>query len=716
MKSKFYKIFLLSILFPLFIFSREDGADLAESLCRDMQVVNYWNNRLNDKLPVTYNHLLQGGYVNMPSARMGEEGEIAFGYSSVPPYRNYNFRCQLIDRLEVTGNYRIFRGVDDPILTPLGFGDLSDKGVNVKFSLFSPEDSNYSIPGLAIGLDDFLGTRSFRARYVVLTQVFRNYDLEFSLGIGQHRIQGVFGGIQWMPFRRSGCSYLEGITIAMEYDAVPYHRKSIEKHPKGRKSRSPINASLKYRLWNSLDLSIACVRGNAFAFSVSTFYNFGNTKGFLPKIDNPLPYQAPINHEPIGWRRPEDVMIQEILFAMRKQGFDLLEATLFYDLCEQKTLRLHTVNLFYATEQEVRTRFDFLLAGLIPIDIEKVIVVIEAEGFPIQEYHYPMACVRLFGGKEIGAPELHVLTPLREVSFFHSSFSRCLFKKNRDLWNLELFPRTHTFFGSAKGKFKYALGVNVGLNGYLYDDLYYSLRLGCTFISNLHHLHGIDRLNPSQLLNVRTDVINYYCQRGITIDEAYLQKSWNMGCGWYSRIAAGHFEEEYGGVASEILYYPLHGCWAVGVEGAFVRKRTTTGLGFSDTIRKLDGFNQTFRRFKGSQYFLDLYYEWREAKLDFKMMAGKFLANDIGARFEVMRYFPSGLRVTLWYTRTNGNDKINGKTYHDKGVAFSLPLDIFYTYSDRSRWGYGMSAWLRDVGVFSETGMKLYESIREHRN
>lgn len=707
---------LFFFLFFLFNCLRVCCEDSTERLIKDLLIVDYWNRRLNERLPVTYNHFLQGGYLNMPSARMGKEGEIGIGYSSVPPYRNINLRCQIIDQLEVAGNYRIFKGMDDPILTPLGFGDLSDKGVSLKLSLFSPEDSDYTIPGLAIGADDILGTRNFKAKYVVLTHVFLDYHLEFSLGYGSGRLRGLFGGILWMPFRRCEGSFLQGLAFTAEYDCIPYHDETIEKHPKGRVKKTPFNFGIKYRLWDYFDFSASCIRGNAFAFSASTYYNFGYSKGFFPKIDDPLPYKSPINIEPIGKRRPEDVVVHDLLYAMRRQGFDLLQADIFYDECCQKTLRLRVVNLIYTTECRVRERLDFLLAGLIPLDIDAVRVVIEAEGFPIQEYHYPMEIVRAFSENRLGSYELNILTPLCEVTFLEDGIARPLFKQDRDLWNFEVLPRSHALFGSAKGKFKYAFGLNFAFNGYLYNDWYYSMKIGYTFISNLKKLKGIDRLNPSQLLNVRTDIVNYYCQKGLTFDELYVQRSWNLGNGLYARIAGGYFEEEYAGIANEFLYYPLYGCLAFGIEGAILKKRTTTGLGFEDKVRKLDGFIPSYHHFLGSQYFFDIYYEWREAKLDFKVMIGKFLANDKGARFEIKRYFPSGLRVSLWYTLTNGHDRINGQTYHDKGVYVSMPLDIFYTYSDRSRWGYGMSAWLRDVGVIAETGMKLYDLIRENRD
>jgi Exopolysaccharide biosynthesis protein YbjH len=159
--------------------SYDDGES---SLMEDLLIVNYWNQRLNEKFPISYNHLLQGGYFSMPSARMGKEGEIGIGYGYVPPYILYNARFQLVNFLEISGNYRIFKGVADPVLTRAGFGDFSDKGANLKLSLFSAEESRYQLPGLAIGLEDFIGTKAFRACYVVLTKVFLKQNLEITLG------------------------------------------------------------------------------------------------------------------------------------------------------------------------------------------------------------------------------------------------------------------------------------------------------------------------------------------------------------------------------------------------------------------------------------------------------------------------------------------------------------------------------------------------------
>jgi hypothetical protein len=232
---------------------------------------------------------------------------------------------------------------------------------------------------------------------------------------------------------------------------------------------------------------------------------------------------------------------------------------------------------------------------------------------------------------------------------------------------------------------------------------------------NIKDVRDVDRLNPSQIINVRSDSINYFKNRGITLDRAYLQKMWTLGNGFFTRVAGGYFEEAYGGIYGEALWYPYALPYAVGVEGGVFKKRNYKGFGFQDRLRKLKGFHPTYQRFFLSEAFVNFYYRWFQAKLDFKVSIGKFLANDFGARFEIFRYFPSGLEIYVWLTRTDGGDRINGKTYHDKGIGFSMPLDIFYTHSSRERFGYGMSAWLRDVGVKAYTGEDLFDLISEER-
>lgn len=716
---KFWPLLLLFCLFTSaakaqdFCCFEEEPAEC--QLMKDLLIVDYWNKRNAHRVPVTYNHLLLGGYFSMPSARMGEEGELGIGYAYVPPYIHWNGRCQLIDRLELSGNYRIFRGVDDPNLSKHGFGDFSDKGANAKFAIILPEDSGYALPGVAIGFEDFLGTRNFNAYYAVATQVFKDYDFEFSLGYGFKRYHRWFGGMQWFPFRQMWCLHgLETFSLAAEYDATNYRSHKCEPHPKGRDTRSPINFGCKYRLWDSIDFSVAYMRGKKVAASVSAFYNFGMSEGLLPKVDAPLPYKAPVNTECLGDFRPPEWLTNELAFALKEQGFLLLQADLFIDdFCDQ-AIRIRVVNEVWRMEAEVRQRLSAILAALLPSNFCYVIAVIDGEGFPVQEYRIPVALLRRFGEDCLCEQEFITLAPLREVSCLPCHSYTTIYKGHLSPFCTTLLPKTNMLFGSAKGKFKYAAGLNLFFDGFIYNDIYYNVALGYIFAQDMHS-SGIDSLNPSQVINVRTDIVRYLSRPGISVDNAYLQKNWNLGCGWFARASIGLFEIEYGGIAAEFLYYPVGSNWAVGVEGACLRKRTLSGVGFSDKVRYLKGFDVHYRGFLGSQGFLNLYYDIQPCNLELRLKLGKFLANDVGIRYEVSRYFPSGMRVTFWYTQTNKRDNINGSRYYDKGVAISMPLDIFYTCSSRNKWRYGLSAWLRDVGIIGGNGESLYEIIDDLR-
>ena len=56
------------IVFFLFLLSA-----LAADLARDLEICDRIDRALERKVPVFYNFYLQGGYLNMPSARMAEE-------------------------------------------------------------------------------------------------------------------------------------------------------------------------------------------------------------------------------------------------------------------------------------------------------------------------------------------------------------------------------------------------------------------------------------------------------------------------------------------------------------------------------------------------------------------------------------------------------------------------------------------------------------------
>lgn len=707
-----YLLFFLAL--KSLLFSEEMislGPSFAERLFQDLELVEKIDQKIKQSLPLIVNDQLQGGYFTMPSARTFKAGHFGFGFSYVPPYHVWGLGLQFFDHIETTGNYWVYKGIPDGIFGHLGFGDSADRTANVKFVLLRKEDGLPSLPEFAIGWNDFMGTRRFKAFYVVATQDILCWDLEASLGWGSGRMKGFYGGLAWSPFRQSASSFFKGLSFVAEYDANDY-KNHPEEHPLGREVKHRINAGVHWNLWDRIRLSGNTLRGKKLSGSIALNYPLGDSKGLLVKVKDPSIYSAPVDREPVGLLRSRKELAQELVLAFQEQGFDLYDLYLVPQKNRQDFLWLKLINVRYREEEEVRSRIEYVLAALIPENVTGATVVIESDGLMIQEYRFRKEDLLRLAKNEIGKAELRIISPAKEVGSTPNRYDAALlYKRKKASWMLTFRPWFRSFLGSSRGKFKYETGLALNPEGYLFDQIYYNISGTYTVKSSALDIQAQDILNPSRLINVRTDSILYNQSNSWHLNQAYLQKSWNLGYGWFSRLALGYFEQAYAGLALEALYYPVDSNWAIGMEAASLLKRSYYGIGFQDKVRKLTNDGVTYVPYRGLQYFLDVYYQYRPLSLDFKFRLGQFLAKDKGLRIEGGRTFASGVRIGLWYTFTNAGDVVNQERYYDKGFSITIPLDLFLNHSSRTRIGYAMSAWLRDCGAMASTGKPLYPTL-----
>lgn len=679
------------------------------SLFQDLELAEEIDRKRRDELPFFQNSSMVGGYFNMPSARMPKEGVAAFGAVRVHPYNNYGISFQYFDRIEFSFNYRVFTGISEANFGHLGFGDDAERIGNAKFVFNLPSDGLADFPQFAIGLDDFIGSKRFNSQYIVATKMWNDANIEASLGWGRRRIKGFFGGVSWSPWRKTEVFFLKDIAFVAEYDAYNY-RKHPHEHPFGRKVASRINAGAVYLLADMLQVSVNSLRGKEISVMGSVRYPLGTSKGFIPKTREPKLYSSPIDTEPLGVIRPGVDFVSELGYSLGLQGLDLYQVYMTRD----RELWIKIINNMYREEPIVRDRIQRVLSAITPANLKHVTVMIEADGVVAQGYRFRVEDLYRYREGQITGFEMRALSPMSNSQYAPSG-SESLYQRKKEVWLLTFRPRIQTFFGSTTGKIKYNLSLIAAPQGYLFDNIYYEAQAGYSIKSSMLHLGSTDQLNPSQLPQVRTDTVKYYQSRTLSLERAYLQKSWSIGRGLFYRIAAGYFEPAYGGGATELLYYPAESSWAIGLEEATVWKRHYKGLGFTDKIRRLKGFKVTHEHFLGVQYFLNFYYNLNLWNLDCKITAGQFLAKDRGVRFEVNRWFQSGLQISLWYTLTNGHDHVNHHIYYDKGFAFYLPIDFFLRQSSRTYIGYAIAAWLRDIGAAADTGKTLYSTIRLER-
>lgn len=697
---------LFFFLFPICLIAQ----DRCDELFHDLEIVWKIDKEIHAKLPLVINYQGQGGYFTMPSARTFDAGTFGFGMAYVPPYHIWSLGFQFFDHLETSGNYWIYRGMLDQQFGHLGFGDSAERAANIKFILLKKEDGIPFLPDFAIGWNDFMGTCRFKSFYVAATKEILDWNFEATLGWGRGRIDGFYGGVAWTPFRN--CDFfLKNLTLGAEYDANNYKHHAPE-HPSGRKVTNRINAGLQYTLWDLIRFSGSTIRGRDLAASVALNYNLGSSKGLLPKVKDPAPYSAPIDTEPLGILRSRQELSQEFAYAFQEQGFDLYNLYFVPMACGKDKLWLKLVNVRYREEEDVRSRIECVLADLTPSNLSEVTVVTEADGVAVQEYRFRLEDLKRYAMGRLSDGEFRVIAPAKEVSRTPNQYDAALlYKRRKSIWLLTFRPWFRSFLGSSRGKFKYETGLALNPEGYLFDEIYYNICGTYTALASTADMEAQDFINPSRLINVRTDSILYNQANTWHLQSAYLQKSWNMGEGWFSRLALGYFEQAFAGIALETLYYPVNVNWAIGFQAATFLKRSYYGLGFQHKVRRLTDGGPTYVPYTGVQYFLDFYYQYKPLDLDFKVSAGQFLARDKGIRLEGGRIFFSGLRVGLWYTFTNAKDQVNGNRYYDKGFSITMPLDLFLNKSSRTRVGYAMAAWLRDCGAIGLTGKQLYPTL-----
>ncbi len=699
---------LLTLLFA--VCSAHSMGELVQSLKEADKIERSYT----DRLPIVYDGALQVGYLNMPSARMNTEGMIAAGFGHISPYNIISVNAQPFTRMELSANYRIFYGQKEYHMSKYGFGDDADRTANVKLLLLSKNDGCEFFPEIAFGMEDFYGTKRFESYYFVATKEWLQWNIETTFGWGWKRLNGPFFGIAWTPFRHSKTPIINSATLLAEYDAIDYENH-IWEHNGGRDVASKINGGISLTAFDIFQVKFASQRGNSFAVQGSMNYNLGTTKGLFPKTEDAPLWKKPVDIEPLGHLRTEKELAQDFAYAFAEQGLTL--STLSLTAKEGvKGIWLKLINIKYRVETDLKNRLENILSALTPDNINEVTAVVEANGVPAQQYTFRFQDLDRFRRKQIGREELDALSPISSVEAHPSKYeSQLLFSRKKPVWTVLYRPRLLSFFGSSRGKYKYSFGVIGGLSGYLFDQVYYASSVSYTIKSTINDIQDRDFYNPSSLLNVRSDAIRYFQQNTINLEYFFLQKGFSAGKGVYFRLAGGYFEPMYGGVAAETLFYPPKSTFAFGLSGAAVLKRNYSGLGFMHTIRKWNGDVPEYVDFVGYQYFLNLYYYFKLMNIELSAKIGQFLARDVGSRFEVARYYPSGLRLSFWYTLTNAQDFVNGHRYHDRGVAIAFPLDIFLQKSSRAMLAQAMSFWLRDTGAIAGTGVPLYQTLEKER-
>lgn len=674
-----------------------------------------------------YGHV---GVLQTPTARDLGEGWFGGGVSVFSPYRTIFFHAQPLQWL--SGNFRFaevtnrdFSFVD---AFPLEEQQrqvsrrFTDKGVDIHLRVFDESDW---MPAVALGFIDLAGTGLFASEYLVASKRIFNFDFHLGLGWGRlgsasdfdnplGRISedfrtrpragsgfggqfeldtyfkgdtALFGAVQWTPF--SG-----PLTLFAELEGNDYQSEPLQ-NPQEQRSRVNVGANLA--LGEHVDLAVGWLRGETLTGRLSVMGGLGMTSG-PDKVRRPLARPIPAFRNLDLWAESQSLdapTVERLRRDMKRQGIRL------HAISDTPGSALVTVWYSHTMGND-----EALAAGRVARSL------LRKTGRAYEQYELievvaGVESVRMRFRRDTFHQAVTGDLPLREfaesVQVMPTAVGMQQRAQYRDLLEYPAFstalnPQLRSNIGGPDAFFVGQLLARLSGTVQLQANWSASAAIGINMLDNISDARLRQRF-PSRLPRVRSNVGDYL-REGRDAYLAQLDTNYIFGIApdLYGRVSAGIFEEMFGGIASELLYRPSLGSWAVGLELARLRQRE---------FEQLLGF----QAYETTTVLVSYYQElpWKGMRL--KLTGGRFLAGDRGVRVELSREFQNGLRFGVFATPTDASTEDFGEGSFDKGFYLNIPIELFSTGSGRGSADFVFRPLSRDGGQSAATGRSLYRAL-----
>lgn len=693
--------------------------------------------------PPIYNDFGSPGYLQMPSARMAPDGEVALTLNKVDPYLRYNLNVQMLPWLDATLRY-----VQDSSVTLFTGKDNVDKGVDLRFRLLEETEV---LPAVALGLRDLAGTGLFNGEFLVASKRLGDFDFTAGLGWGnlgeRDRLKNPFctaadhfctrpkttsgkgGQIEFKKFFTGPMSPIAGMSwqtpwqpliLLAEADGNDY---SNESNPSAFESDSPFNFGAQLRVNPNVALRVGFERGNTVMFGVAIHGNL-NTLRQAKKVDPitpvmPTPEAAALkvpvakelsasnetgavasnetdkevsteqttgqDNEQITAANPDWVALSKRL--QREAGYEVEQISISDD-----TLQLRAEQTRYRDALVGHERAMRVLQATVPAPIQHFELIDTVHGLG-------QVMVAVDRDELVDA-----LTPSDMQPALEDVLSREVPKDlsnataensentvssvetitpEQSPWSTTLTPYLQQGFGGVDSIYTYDIGGRAEL-AWAKEQ---TLAQATVLASLLNNYTDFTQLNPgfTTLPPVRTR-IREYLDQPIRLEALQLTQFGEIGNDWQAQGYGGYLELMFAGVGGEVLYRPLNSTWGVGVDVNVVRQRDPASeLGLLD-YQVETGHVTLYKD-------LPNFYNFRV-----KLSAGRYLAGDVGGTVDISREFASGVVVGGYFAKTNVSAEEFGEGSFNKGFYLQVPLDLLTIGHTKSKASLGFNPIQRDGG------------------
>ena len=660
------------------------------------------------------------GLIQMPTGRMAEDGTFSVGYSDNSEYSFYTVSLQLMPWLETTFRYT---QVDDLLYSNSksfsGDTEYADKGIDAKLRL---SKEGQWLPEVSLGLRDLGGTGLFDGEFLAATKKFSTdhygqFDVTLGLGWGYLGTRGnvanplcsaadrfcerftanesetgtvdysrwftgsasLFGGVEYQTPH-------EPLRFKLEYDGNDYSQdRPVLNGAVDMTPRTPWNFGAIYEVSDGVDLRLSYERGTTLAFGINLTTNFNSIgSGWLDNKPPALSNSQPNTFSDVDWQA-FDEELNDIA------GYDTSRV---YQ--QENALAIVATQNKYRNRDIAIERGAAVIANHVPTNIRTYKIIEESKGIPVKT-------------TEISAQDYR---DVANVTYFDPSMQNAITEvypedidgdtvyENFERFNYGFEPHLDQSFGGPESFYIYSLSVIGGASYWFNRHLEVSGSLATSVVDNYDKLNFDAPPDGTDNYRVRTLVRAYMRENDVYLNN--LQLTWldRYGQNIYQQVYGGYLESMFAGVGTEILYRKPNSNWAVGADiNAIAQRDPSTIFGvFSDDYSIK--YNSKVLA-KGTTGHVSLYYEPKWSQLSdtrFRVDFGKFLAADVGTRFDVSKEFDSGVVVGAFASITDMSAEEFGEGSFTKGFYVSIPFDALSLKPTTSRGNFAWQPITRDGG------------------
>lgn len=622
-------------------------------------------------LNASVNSYGQLGYINTPSAFTFSESSIYLGINRGEPDRKFNFTFSPFNFLDLSIFYADITGKDYPGNFQQSY---KDKGFNAKLNILKLDDSS-----LSIGFNDFAGTGIYSSEYLVFSKQSEDFDFSFGLGWGLYNdgitvnnpLRGrtrqverdlggtlnpevYFSGEEASIFGAIKYNYNQSLSILMELDPTR------ESSNIGYDFQSNINYGVEY-VNDDYFIKLSHIRGSEITFQIGLFQNFMKFNSYplrhkSEKVNSYESLKRILDLNKIGLKRIAKSN-DDILIAVRQNAF--LDQT-------------EVIKRVLEDTKQIRNNKNLIISQ-------------ETLG---------MEVVRTFHKPE--------LSNIKKEQYTNSDLKDNAYVVNDKFpyFNNNLYPNIRTYIAAREGLAFTGLFLENNFEAIFSENLFLLSNFKYSIYDEFDQLTIPPRdTYPNQVRSDNKDYFNNFSE-GVIIGRLELNRLFSRDRKHFYLLSAGIFEEMFGGIGGEYLYYPEGSLYSIGIEAYYVRKREyDMKLQFQDYENILVRTNFSITEPKTG--------------INIKLSAGEYLAGDIGYTFEVGRKFHNGIKMSAFFTRTDVPKRLYGEGSFDKGVKFTIPFSFFGNKNSLSN--YEWHPLTKDPGALLIKGINLNQNIERFR-